>query len=362
MSIEPHSLSDDDLLAAISRLAARSHETTADLLRFLIEMERRDLHLACGFKSLFGYCRRVLHFSEGGSYDRMKAAHAAARVPVILAMLSEGRLHLTSVRLLAPHLKDENHLALLGGAIRKSGRDVRELLARWFPRPDVSTVVRRLPESRPPGAPLDARPLDAPLIDMKPAQQSPVTPDKKQDDRPAGPAEVPDRPTPASPPRTRTVEPLSAGRYAFRFTGDEETASLLREAQELLSHELPDGDVAAIVKRGLALVVAAARKAKRGATTAPSRSDAKPTSAHSRNVPASVRRTVDRRDDGQCTYVGLDGRRCEERRFLQYHHRRPWAVGGRPTAENIALLCEAHNQYEARVYFGPIRKAMDSDR
>ena len=70
-----------------------------------------------------------------------------------------------------------------------------------------------------------------------------------------------------------------------------------------------------------------------------------------------MQRAVDARDGGQCTYVGRDGRRCEERRFLQYHHRRPWVVGSPPTVENIALLCAAHNQHEARVYFGPIREA-----
>ena len=37
---------------------------------------------------------------------------------------------------------------------------------------------------------------------------------------------------------------------------NEETASLLQEARELLSHSLPEGDMAAIFKRGLMLVVA----------------------------------------------------------------------------------------------------------
>ena len=43
---------------------------------------------------------------------------------------------------------------------------------------------------------------------------------------------------------------------------------------------------------------------------------------------------------------------------LEYHHLRPWIVGGPPNVENIALRCRAHNQYEAKVYFAPIREAM----
>ena len=52
----------------------------------------------------------------------MRAVHAARRFPVILALLADGRLHLTAVRLLAPHLRNEDYLALLGGAIHRSRR------------------------------------------------------------------------------------------------------------------------------------------------------------------------------------------------------------------------------------------------
>jgi hypothetical protein len=39
---------------------------------------------------------------------------------------------------------------------------------------------------------------------------------------------------------------------------------------------------------------------------------------------------------------------------------KPWAVGGVPRADNIALRCRAHNQYESQRYFGPLREAMAS--
>jgi hypothetical protein len=32
---------------------------------------------------------------------------------------------------------------------------------------------------------------------------------------------------------------------------------------------------------------------------------------------------------------------------------RPHAVGGAPTADNIALRCRAHNGHEVDVFFGP---------
>ena len=343
-------LSDDALIASVARLAARARETTAELIAHLVVLEERNLHLACGFSSLFGYCRRVLLCSEAAAYDRMQAAHAARAFPVILALLADGSLHLTAVRLLAPHLKDEDHLALLGGALHKSGREVRHLLARWFPQPDVPTLVRRLPDVR--------------RVDTVPAAAAKSTATAAPDSLlPAGEAVAP---KPATSPRsiaapsspTRTVEPRSPGRVAFHFTGDDEMAALLAEARALLSHAIPNGDAAAIFKRGLHLVVADARRRRTGVAERPRRSG-RALPAGSRSVPAVVKRRTWTRDRGQCAFLDRDGRRCEEIRFLEYHHRKPWIVGGPPTVDNIALRCRAHNQYEAKVYFAPIREALD---
>jgi 5-methylcytosine-specific restriction endonuclease McrA len=80
----------------------------------------------------------------------------------------------------------------------------------------------------------------------------------------------------------------------------------------------------------------------------------------SRLVPAAVRRVVYERDKGQCRYVDRRGRRCPERHRLEYHHRRPYALGGDPSSDNICLLCRAHNQYMARHDYGP--KAMSRNR
>ncbi len=141
-------LTDDDLIARIASVARAERMATATLIADLAELESRNLHLAQGFRSIFGYCRHVLYCSEHEAYNRMHAVHAARRFPVIRALLAEGRLHLTAVRLLAPHLKDEDHLALLGGGIHKSRREIVAQLARWFPSPDVASSIRKLPNAR----------------------------------------------------------------------------------------------------------------------------------------------------------------------------------------------------------------------
>src|SRR4051812_26518084 len=112
-----HDMSDDDLVTSIATLTGRARDATAALVAHLAELESRGLHNALGFGSLYGYCRTVLNLSEHESYNRMEAAGVARRFPVVLPMLAEGLVHLSAVSLLGPHLRDENHLALLGGAI-----------------------------------------------------------------------------------------------------------------------------------------------------------------------------------------------------------------------------------------------------
>jgi 5-methylcytosine-specific restriction endonuclease McrA len=64
-----------------------------------------------------------------------------------------------------------------------------------------------------------------------------------------------------------------------------------------------------------------------------------------------VKREVRTRDEGQCAFIGEQGR-CTERGFLEVHHVVPFAAGGRTVAENCALRCRSHNAYEAELFFG----------
>jgi hypothetical protein len=49
------------------------------------------------------------------------------------------------VRLLAPHLTDANHRDVLERARHQSKREVEVLVATLNPRPDVPSMVRKLP-------------------------------------------------------------------------------------------------------------------------------------------------------------------------------------------------------------------------
>jgi 5-methylcytosine-specific restriction endonuclease McrA len=70
------------------------------------------------------------------------------------------------------------------------------------------------------------------------------------------------------------------------------------------------------------------------------------------SIPADVRREVWARDDGRCTWLGRDGRRCGSRWKLEIDHVQPDALGGTFDPGNLRLLCRAHNLLHARNVFG----------
>ena len=156
---------------------------------------------------------------------------------------------------------------------------------------------------------------------------------------------------PAASALRTIVAPLAPDRYLLKLTLSAEAHVRLRRAQNLMRHTIPNGDPATIIDRALELLVEQLERTKFAEATRP-RTRAGRANAHSRHVPAAIKRHVWRRDDGQCAFVGVKGR-CTEAGFLEFHHVRPFADAGDTTAENLQLRCRAHNQHEADLYFGP---------
>jgi hypothetical protein len=405
-------LCDRDLLAHLPVLAAHERSATAELVAHLAALRLRpSLCAAQGYGSLFAYCRHALRLSEDAASNRIHAARACLKFPVILELLGSGELSLSTVRMLSPHLTMENHERVLGRARNAHRPDIERLVAELAPRPDVPSSVRRLALPRTSGLEPSAvgqpPPPERPAVVMGASEDLITTQNKSG---PVGtdlahrcPAGV-DATHSATPcvPRP-VVQPLSPGRYRVQFTIGQDAHDILRRLQTLLRRELPDGDTGAIFERALRLLheeVEAAKFGRRpkGKDKAPRgharvtgayedriRPGADPRSgtasatgsgtramdppqvrsvagARSRYIPTAVKRAVWYRDRGQCAFVSVSGQRCVEGEFLELHHIQPYALKGPATAANIALRCRLHNAYEAEVVFGarampPLRMA-----
>jgi hypothetical protein len=137
---------DDELLQRLAALLHQSRRAEADLVAHIGEVDRRRLYAREAAPSMFAYCTRVLHLSGAEAYLRITAARAARRHPLLLAMLEDGRIHLSAIAKLSPHLTPQNRDAVLRRATHRSKREIEGLVAEIAPRPDAPSLVRKLPE------------------------------------------------------------------------------------------------------------------------------------------------------------------------------------------------------------------------
>ncbi len=87
-------------------------------------------YAGAGHPSMFAYCVEELRLSEDAAYKRILAARAARRFPQLFELLATGRLHLTAVRLLAPHLTPENAGDLIAAAEGLGRSELESMLAQ----------------------------------------------------------------------------------------------------------------------------------------------------------------------------------------------------------------------------------------
>src|SRR6478735_6835280 len=90
---DPEQLSDPELIAEVTRLAASERQAISTLVSALAELDARRLYLGHGCSSMFTYCTQVLHLAEHAAFNRIEAARAARRFPIILEMLASGQIH-----------------------------------------------------------------------------------------------------------------------------------------------------------------------------------------------------------------------------------------------------------------------------
>lgn len=302
-------LTDEALLTRIQTLSRDERATTADIVEHLSELDRREAVLDRAYPTLYEYCVKKLGYSESAAYFRVRAAQAANTFPEIIQKLRAGRLHLEAIVRIQPHLTAENSNDLLSRVDGASKRDVMCLVASMQSQPppdrDVITPVR-----------------------------------------------------PSRAPDSAQVVPATSNR--FHFTGDAELFQIIAKLRSLLRHKYPDGRLEDIFKdAGRHLLETLERRHAPSKRHRPSNSGLIPREQRhgSRIVPRRIKREVWSRDGGRCSFRAEDGTLCGSREALEYDHILAWADGGRSdTAENVRLLCRAHNQRLGRQRFGPRRR------
>jgi hypothetical protein len=224
------SLSDAELVARLPLLVQAERHAMADVIEHLVEVERRRLYLAHATSSLYRYCIARLGYAQDAALKRHRVARLALRLRQVLGELRAGTIHLTGLFLLSTHLTEDNACALIAEARGKSRRQLEELIANWFPRPDVAPSLTLL-----------------------------ATPDDTTCSGASGAGIAEER---------ARLEPQSPGRVRVEFTARAELYEKLQQARQLLSHALPSGDLGELFERAIdALLEKETRQRFGGATS-----------------------------------------------------------------------------------------------
>ena len=368
--------SDQELIDGVFAAITREFEDVAAVIAHLAEMDTRNLFAGEGSSSLKTYCMEVLRLTEDQAYSRIAVARVAQKFPVVLDLLADGLVHLTAVDRLGPSLTQENHLAILEEATLKSMAQVEEIVARLRPKPPVPSSIRKLGWSSGQGGEGES------FFGSGTA---------------GGPdEEAREEHVPPSRARRSAISPLAPGSHDIHITADEETVYALRELQELLSHQVPNGDPAVIIKHSLLRTLKEVKKERFGTGKRRKRAEEEISEVErgdeedvsweaskegrklasqegpkgrpgkslgeenqSRYIPKEIRKAVWERDEGRCAFRSIKGRWCTERRFVEFHHIIPFAWRGETTIDNIELRCRTHNAYEGELIFGKVLRRSD---
>jgi len=307
---------DQELIAKLRGLVRADRALSVQLLVHLGEVDARGLYREQAYTSMFDYAVRALYMSDAEAFLRIQVARLGRQFPRVLELLGSGALHLTAIKLLAPHLTPDNHVQLLERARGKSKREVERLVAEIAPKPDVPNQLRKLPQPLPrtrhpqqpePLSPRNREPQQAATVqgtNVVASGASRIHPDDA--DAPSGATPVSDtsaslspspeagavqasltapvaisaaattrdqpavtKPSPADvgadaqkstfvlqPPRSRaSCAPLSPGRYKLQLSVGQALHDKLEQLQDLLRHRVPDGNLASIVELAVDMLV-----------------------------------------------------------------------------------------------------------
>jgi hypothetical protein len=127
----------------------------------------------------------------------------------------------------------------------------------------------------------------------------------------------------------------------------------LRQAQGLLRHRLPGGELAVVFEKALDALIEKLAKERFAIANRP-RSEPAPISSvsSSRHIPNAIKRAVYERAQGRCEYVDESGRRCSETGGLEFDHIDGYARTRIHSVDGIRLACRGHNLHAAEQLYG----------
>lgn len=318
------------LVEKLEKLVVLEKQTTAEILEYIKEVDRRRLYLQLGHTSLFSYLTRALKYTPSAAQRRIESARLLKEIPELHQDLKSGSLNLMQISMMAQGFRQkrrrENSPPIESRASHSSHLTIgnqdslnlkKEILAK-IRNQDLSSTQKILAES-----------LDLPLQHFE----------------------------------VQRVQKDHSVR--LEITLSKEQMEDLTRAKELVSHTYSQLTWAELFHLLTKTFLAQKDPLKKPVINRKNRSLPAPEATERQNtptakmdaearkhIPVSVRRQVFRRDRS-CRWKDSKTQEiCGSKFQLQIDHRKPRWAGGTNDLENLQLLCASHNQMKYRLEAG----------
>ncbi len=273
------------------KAVASCQKSEAYPLRVIEVVSEKELHLDCGLPSLYSYCTRLLHISEGIAYALIAVINKAKEVPELIEAIESGKVSLSKAKKICSVITPKNHKEWIDLATYETSRVIEKCVAQANPKDAVKESVQYKSADR---------------IEFKLG----VSEEWME--------------------LLATTKDLLSQKHSRAVTSEEALLTVMREFND---RHHP-------VKKAERVMARANRQCP--GTVAPSkRAERKPLKR--KPLQRITIHAVNHRDQGQCTYVSELGR-CEQKRWLDHHHIIPIAHGGTNETKNLTTLCHGHHK------------------
>jgi hypothetical protein len=343
------SVSTPELIDQITRLAGHLNAANARFLALIAEFDRRQGWAEWGVKSCAHWLNWKCGLALGAAREKLRAAHALARLPEMSAAMTAGKLSYAKVRAMTRIADETNEGFLLGIALHGTATHVEETVRSYRRAQEVQELSREAAQQRNQklhwfheadgSLTIKARvPAEIGALFIRALQAAEDAEEPKN-----VPAGTPLRRVEAF--RTIAESFLASG--PGELTGGERQQIVLHVDAETLKHghagrcELEHGpSVAAETARRLACDASLVSIVENG------RGEPLTVGRRTRTIPPAIRRALNARDRGGCRFPG-----CTFKRYVDGHHVKHWAQGGETKLGNLVTLCRFHHRqvHEGRV-------------
>lgn len=287
--MELQEINNSELMDFTHRSVKNEREATNTVLRCIREIEARRLFAERGYSSLFEMLVVEFKFSHGAASRRISAMRLLREIPKLESKILEGSITLTQLAQVQNFFVQEKREARDQSTEQKV--QILEKLENMSSRETEKELLKHTPE---------------PLRHRKEIAKS-----------------------------------ISSELVDMRVTVSNELAEKLERLQDRLNVSRLDELLEKL--SDIALKATDPQAPRRNSSPAQDR----------RYVPVKVKYEVRVRDQDQCQFEDpVTKRKCQAKRYLQFDHKKPWALQGKTTTENLQLLCAHHNRLRGIQAFG----------